>query len=315
MQIIHSTADQQRKFVDPDRTADGSPRARVELHTLETLWLNTGTLCNLTCANCYIESSPSNDALVYLTPADVEPYLAEIRSLDLPVRTLGYTGGEPFMNPDFTTILERGLAAGFEALVLTNAMRPMLNRAEDLTRLLERFGERLRIRVSVDHFERDTHQDERGNGSWAPMLRGLRWLSGHGSPLTVAGRTRWGEDESTLRAGFADLFAREDIAVDAFDPASLILFPEMDTEAEVPEITTACWELLGKRPDELMCASSRMIVKRRGADAATLLACTLLPYDERFELGPRLADALGSVPLNHVHCAKFCVLGSGSCSG
>jgi hypothetical protein len=45
-----------------------------------------------------------------------------------------------------------------------------------------------------------------------------------------------------------------------------------------------------------------------------VVACTLLPYDPRFELGGRLADALGSVPLNHPHCAKFCVLGGGRCS-
>ena len=50
-----------RKFQDPDITADGEERARVALTRLETLWFNTGTLCNLECANCYIESSPRND--------------------------------------------------------------------------------------------------------------------------------------------------------------------------------------------------------------------------------------------------------------
>ena len=67
-----------RKFVDPDVTADGKTRASVPLHALRTLWFNTGTLCNLTCTNCYIESSPRNDRLVYLTRADVTPYLDQI---------------------------------------------------------------------------------------------------------------------------------------------------------------------------------------------------------------------------------------------
>ena len=44
------------KFHDPDVTADGSVRAKVTLKELDTLWFNTGTLCNLTCINCYIES-------------------------------------------------------------------------------------------------------------------------------------------------------------------------------------------------------------------------------------------------------------------
>jgi hypothetical protein len=46
------------KFRNPDLTAKGEPRAHVPLSRLDTLWINTGTLCNITCANCYIESSP-----------------------------------------------------------------------------------------------------------------------------------------------------------------------------------------------------------------------------------------------------------------
>ena len=59
------------KFRDPARTAAGETRASVALGRLRTLWINTGTLCNLTCANCYIESSPRNDRLVYITAAEV----------------------------------------------------------------------------------------------------------------------------------------------------------------------------------------------------------------------------------------------------
>ncbi len=62
------------KFRDPGVTAKGEPRAHVALHALETLWFNTGTLCNLTCRNCYIESSPRNDRLAYLTRAEVRAF-------------------------------------------------------------------------------------------------------------------------------------------------------------------------------------------------------------------------------------------------
>ena len=63
-----------------------------------------------------------------------------------------------------------------------------------------------------------------------------------------------------------------------------------------------------------MCASSRTVVKRRGADKPAVLACTLVAYDEQFELGSTLAEALRPVALNHPHCAKFCVLGGAACS-
>ncbi len=36
-----------RKFRDPDITASGERRARVDFRRLATLWFNTGTLCNL----------------------------------------------------------------------------------------------------------------------------------------------------------------------------------------------------------------------------------------------------------------------------
>jgi len=64
----------------------------------------------------------------------------------------------------------------------------------------------------------------------------------------------------------------------------------------------------------VMCASSRMVVKRKGAEHPTVLACTLLAYDPQFELGRTLADAARAVPLNHPHCASFCVLGGAACS-
>jgi hypothetical protein len=57
-----------------------------------------------------------------------------------------------------------------------------------------------------------------------------------------------------------------------------------------------------------------MVVKRKGAERPAVVACTLLPYDPQFELGGTLAAASGAVPLNHPHCAKFCVLGGAACS-
>lgn len=302
------------RFVDPDRTADGKTRAQVDPVRLETLWFNTGTLCNLTCENCYIESSPSNDRLVYLAADEVARYLDEIETGGMGTREIGFTGGEPFMNPDLLMMLSDALERGFSCLVLTNAMRPMMKCGDELLALKETYGKRLEIRVSVDHYSPEQHELERGPRSWKPMLLGLKWLSEQGFHLSAAGRTYWGESEAELRAGYAALFEREDIAIDPDNPARLVLFPEMDEEAEVPEITTDCWRILGRSPDEMMCATSRMVIKRKGAPNPVVVACTLLPYDPRFELGETLTEAWRAVKLNHPHCAKFCVLGGGSCS-
>ncbi len=304
-----------RKFRDPERTADGEPRARVRLDRLETLWICTGTLCNLTCRNCYIESSPSNDRLVYISQAELCAYLDEIEREGFGTRTIAFTGGEPFMNPDMVAMLEAVLGRGFEALVLTNAMRPMMKVADALLDLHRRFGKQLTIRVSIDHYSRELHELERGPRAWRPALEGLHWLSRNGFAMDIAGRLFSGEPEAPMREGYARMLARETIELDAMDPAKLVLFPEMDERVDVPEITERCWQLLGVSPDAMMCASSRMVVKRKGTEKPVVVPCTLLPYAPEFELGHTLAEAFAEVRLNHPHCARFCVLGGASCGG
>ena len=303
-----------RKFQDPFVTAKGDLRARVALKSLDTLWFNTGTLCNLTCTNCYIESSPKNDRLVYLSAVEVARYLDEIATLELGTRLIGFTGGEPFMNRELPAMLEEVLSRGHEAIVLTNAMKPMQHKKRALLALHERYGDRLTIRVSMDHYGAAVHEQERGRRSWTPTLDGLKWLATNGFRVNVASRYLSGESEAMLRDGFQRLFAEHEIPIDAVDPVALTIFPEMDATADVPEITTACWGILHKSPDSVMCATSRMVVKHKGAAAPSVIACTLLPYDALWDLGPTLAGARGSVPLNHPHCAKFCVLGGAACS-
>ncbi|WP_111734646.1 radical SAM protein [Roseovarius amoyensis] len=305
------------RFRDPLVTADGQARARVALTRPETLWFNTGTLCNITCANCYIESSPENDRLVYITEAEMNDYLDQAQTRGWPLREVGFTGGEPFMNPQMPAMARSALERGLEALILTNAMRPMMRpRVRDaLAQLGAEFGDRMVLRVSLDHWSEAHHDSERGKGSFAITLEGMRWLRDAGIRTTVAGRTLWGESEAEARAGYAKLYAEHGFAIDANDPSQTVLFPEMDEAADVPEITSSCWGILGKSPDDVMCASSRMVVKRRGADRPAVVACTLLPYEPEFELGTTLAEAEGEVALNHPHCARFCVLGGASCGG
>lgn len=312
-----------QKFSDPDWTAKGERRASVRLKQLDTLWINTGTLCNIECRNCYILSSPTNDDLAYISAREAAAFLDEAEALG--TRETGFTGGEPFMNPDFLDMLEDALARGFEVLVLTNAMQPM-QRPRIKARFLElqrRLGQKLTVRVSLDHHSAELHDIERGEGSFEIALKGIDWLSENGFHLAIAGRVSLYESDDEGRAAYARLIARNGWALEPNDPKQLVLFPEMDEASDTPEITTECWNILKLSPDAMMCASSRMVVKRRGAAAPVVLPCTLLPFDENFEMGATLAEAAnadggmfdtGAVKLCHPHCSKFCVLGGGSCS-
>lgn len=316
MQLDLSHPHALQKFTNPDITAKGEPRAHVDFNGFKTLWFNTGTLCNITCVNCYIESSPTNDRLVYLTVAEMMPYLDELDRLGAGTIEIGFTGGEPFLNPQMIDMMRQALVRGHCVLMLTNAMRPMMRPRVQagIISLIKEFGDRLTFRISLDHYGAANHDLERGEGGFDETCLGIGWLAAQGAKLAIAGRTMWGEDEAQERAGYHNLVAARGWPIDLDDPLSLILFPEMDARVDVPEITPNCWSILHVDPASLMCASARMVVKRKGAAAPVVLACTLLPYDTAFEMGAQLSDTRGPVKLNHPHCAKFCVLGGGSCS-
>jgi uncharacterized radical SAM superfamily Fe-S cluster-containing enzyme len=290
-----------------------APDAVVALERLETLWFNTGTLCNLSCAGCYIESSPRNDRLAYFPLAEFNRLLDEA-SATSSLHEIGFTGGEPFMNPDILAMLEGTLRRGYRALVLTNAMLPMQHHFAALAGLHAAFGARLAVRVSLDHFTQAGHEALRGPRAWEPALAGLRALFAAGFTPSVAARFDPAlEDEATTRAGFAARFAAEAFNIDAFNPDHLVLFAEMGKPTTVPGVSAAAWAALHARGADAMCRTSRMAVQRKGAVQATIVACTLLPYEPHFELGATLAQAARSVTLDHPHCAQFCVFGASSC--
>ena len=314
-----------QKFSDPDRTVKGESRAIVPFDRLVTLWINTGTLCNITCRNCYIDSSPTNDQLEYFSAAETAALLDEIARDALGTAEIGFTGGEPFMNPEMLAMARDALSRRHRVLILTNAMQPMQRPAvkAGLSTLKAEFGAQLVIRISLDHFTEVLHEAERGAATWSKTIDGIDWLAREGFTIAIAGRSCWGETEAEAREGYRQLISARDWPIDADDRSQLVLLPEMDGSLDVPEITTACWGILHKRPSDLMCATSRMVVKRKGAEHPVVLPCTLLPYEAAFEMGATLAASRaadggmfnhGAVKLCHPHCAKFCVLGGGSCS-
>ena len=108
------------------------------------------------------------------------------------------------------------LTRGFEVLILTNAMQPMQRPKikQALLSLHEEFGERLRLRVSLDHYTKKLHETERGKQTWDKALEGLDWLAENGISFDIAGRTCWHEEEDVERLGYADLIKNHGWPVD-----------------------------------------------------------------------------------------------------
>ena len=114
------------KFVEEKVTSKGENRAFVDLLRLDTLWFNTGTRCNLQCQNCYIESSPTNDELLFITYNEVLQYLDEIIELELGTSKISFTGGEPFLNKDILLFFLFALKEGTKFWFLQMHIEPLI---------------------------------------------------------------------------------------------------------------------------------------------------------------------------------------------
>ncbi|MBT3984149.1 MAG: radical SAM protein [Bacteriovoracaceae bacterium] len=299
-------------FKNPESTVCGKQRAFVDFQLLKTLWFNTGTKCNLSCKNCYIESSPSNDRLSFIETKDITPFLDEIKENQMTTNLIGLTGGEPFLNPQIIEILEEILSRGFEVLVLTNAHRVLERHKIALLSLLVRYSDKLHIRISLDHHTKELHEKERGQGTFDSCLKMVEWLFVSRFNISIAGRSLKEETSTDAKCSYQRLLNSHGISIDI--EKKLVIFPEMDLQKNVPEISTGCWSILGKRPEDQMCATQRMVIKKKGESRIVVMPCTLLAYDPKFEMGYSLKESLSRVHLAHKFCAQFCVLGGASCS-
>lgn len=301
-----------KTFLNKNFTSEGKPRAYVKLKKIENLWFNTGTLCNLKCNDCYIESSPTNKNLQYINLKEVKKYIKEIKDNNFGTKYVGLTGGEPFMNPFILDILDYLLKQKLKVLVLSNGMRPIKLKFENLLNLPNKNN--LTIRISVDHYKKNYHEAIRGFNTWKQLINNIIWLNNKGFNLNIASKLHKNETEESLRNGFDKLFKKNQLRINAFDKSQLTVFPVMNFKNNATEITQDCWKILNKNPENIMCSNSRMIVKRKNEIDTKVLSCTLITKDKEFELGKDLASSEKKVFLNHPFCSQFCVLGNSSCS-
>src|SRR5438552_6944344 len=152
----------------------GSGSPLVPLAHLDDLWFQVaGTLCNLTCRHCFISCSPHNREFGFLQLTDIRARLEE--SLALGVKEYYFTGGEPFLNPDMTAILELTLQYG-PASVLTNGTVLKAEWLERLQRAEAASPYSLEFRVSMDGYTREENDPVRGRGTFERILHGVRKL-------------------------------------------------------------------------------------------------------------------------------------------
>lgn len=274
----------------------GQPPA-VGLAHLDDLWFQvSGTLCNLACTHCFISCSPHNRTFGFLDLETVRGYLQE--SIGLGVKEYYFTGGEPFLNPDMTAILEATLEIG-PATVLTNATVFQREWLERLRAAAEASQYSLEFRVSIDGFTAEANDRVRGPGAFRRAMAGLSLLLEYGFlPILTATRLSDDEDEGRLIDGFLTMLRGR-----GYERPRLKLLPTLRIGAEQSRQRGYCKEefvttemMEGFDISQFVCHHSR-IVTNRG-----VYVCPILIEAPDARLGETLREADREFALRHQAC-------------
>lgn len=150
----------------------------LSLSELKECWFHLTNECNLACRHCLFGASPGKKEAI--SAELLKQGLTEARNLGC---TLFYfTGGEPFVYPDFLSIIRELLAdSAVHVVVLTNGLL-LENYIEDLKSLPK---DRLHLQISIDGLK-ESHDHLRGSGSFDRLLDNLSLLREAEIPATLS---------------------------------------------------------------------------------------------------------------------------------
>jgi sulfatase maturation enzyme AslB (radical SAM superfamily) len=269
----------------------------VPMLALDTLWFQVaGTVCNIACTHCFISCSPKNHSHGMLSLADVEARLTEARALG--VKEYYFTGGEPFMNRELLPILRATLRQG-PATVLTNGMLLRKEVCRDLRSMMDDTEYSLDLRVSLDGFDRETHDAIRGQGVWDRVMIGLRNLGDAGiNPVITVTEAAAGIATEEGRTRFLGLIRSFGFSRPRLKVLALFRIGAEETRSRAYE----AWERLSMEvltdadAAVLQCSTSRMVTSKG------VYVCPILIESDDARMGDDVASTLRPFALRHGAC-------------
>jgi radical SAM/Cys-rich protein len=143
----------------------------VERAQLETLQVNLGYLCNMSCVHCHVDAGPTRTELMDLdTVGEVLSVLEKFR-----FTTLDLTGGAPELNPHFRHLVKEARAMGVRVIDRCNLTVLFEPGQEDLAEFLAQ--QNVEITASLPCYLEDNVQAQRGKGAFDSSIRALHKLN------------------------------------------------------------------------------------------------------------------------------------------
>lgn len=269
----------------------------VPMAAMDTLWFQVaGTICNIACTHCFISCSPTNNSHEMMPLSDVLSRLDEAKRLG--VKEYYFTGGEPFMNRDMLAILEATLRQG-PASVLTNGMLLRKEVCRQLRRLFDESEYSLDIRVSLDGFDRETHDAIRGKGVWDRVMIGLQNLAEAGlNPVLTVTTAAEGIETAEGRTRFLELIRSFGFTRPRLKVLALFRIGAEETRSHA----YSDWERLTEEmlsaadASVLQCSSCRMVTSKG------VYVCPILIDSPDARMGDTIESTLRPFPLAHGAC-------------
>ena len=143
----------------------------VNRRKLETLQVNLGYLCNLSCLHCHVNAGPQRTEL--MDRETVDAVLALLDRADL--QTLDLTGGAPELNPHFRYLVREARALGVKVIDRCNLTVLMESGQEDLGSFLAE--NQVEISASLPCYLEDNVEAQRGKGVYGTSIEVLRQLN------------------------------------------------------------------------------------------------------------------------------------------
>jgi len=141
---------------------------------LETLQVNLGYLCNLSCTHCHVNAGPKRKELMSREMVDV--VLEYIRKKS--IRILDLTGGAPEMNPHFRYLVTEARKMDVEVIDRCNLIILLEPGYEDLAQFLAE--QQVTITASLPCYLEENVEKQRGKGIYDGSIEALKLLNNLG---------------------------------------------------------------------------------------------------------------------------------------
>ena len=287
------------EFLKEQKIVYGVPFLAPELNEF-VLWFFTGTRCNLTCTHCYVDSSPTNDSMPYLTFETFEKHLNDAVKKNFGKLDIYFTGGEPFINPDILKMIDKALNYG-NTTVLTNGTRFSNKLVTKLEEISSNKKYKLTFRISVDGPSALQHDAFRGKGSFTKTMNGIRKVSDKNFKTIITAMQSWKTNETQkVESEFISLLVENGVPKKnqnlKYLPPILIGREEQRsrgyTEHEL--FTESCFT--NYNYEQLQCSKCRMVTEKG------VWVCPILINEEGGKMGETLDESFKEYGLKYTAC-------------